>query len=246
MIRVGIIDSGYSHYETDLIQESAAFVIEEDALWQADATPDQLGHGSHILDSVHQIAPDTQFLVAQVFQQSFATRTSQVVAAIDWLTEQGAEVINMSLGLRRNSPALETSIHNALRRGVVIAASSPAKGEPVYPAAYPGVFRMTGDARCRREQWSWLETEYADFGGYVRSADEQQAGASMGTARMTGHICNILQADKASHGRRTLSLYQLREELKFGSCFQGREFKRMDDASGASSQLQNQHHKAAL
>lgn len=192
MIKVGVVDSGFSAHQQSWVADSAAFVMQDNSLWMADAEPDQLGHGSHIIDTIHQVAPDTCFYLAQVFQERFTTSTGQVSAAIDWLVEQEVDVINMSLGLRQDRESLRDSIQAALNAGIVICASSPAKGDPVYPAAYPGVFRMTGDARCAAEEWSYLETEYADFGGYVKSADGQQAGASMGTARMCGHVCNLL------------------------------------------------------
>ncbi len=197
MIKVGVVDSGFFAHQQEWIADSAAFVMQDNSLWMADAEPDQLGHGSHIIDTIHQVAPDTRFYLAQVFQERFTTSTGQVSAAIDWLIEQEVDVINMSLGLRQDRESLRDSIQAALNAGIVICASSPAKGDPVYPAAYPGVFRMTGDARCAAEEWSYLETEYADFGGHVRSADDQQAGASMGTARMSGHVCNLLLAQSS-------------------------------------------------
>ncbi|MBB1488007.1 subtilisin-like serine protease QhpE [Oceanospirillum sediminis] len=226
-IRIGIVDSGYPDYQQPYVDDAAAFIIQDDALWQTEPEEDRLGHGTHILDSVRQICPESTFCLAQVFHHNFVTTTAQVVAAIDWLTEQKVDAINMSLGLRRNSPELAQSIQQALQAGIIISASSPAKGDPVYPAAYPGVFRMTGDARCSLQQWSWLETEYADFGGYVRSADEQQAGASMGTARMTGHISSIIHQlrQEAGQASQRFSPYEIRERLKAGSAFQGREYR---------------------
>ena len=203
MIKVGVVDSGFSAHQQEWVADSAAFVMQDNGLWLADAEPDQLGHGSHIIDTIHQVAPDTCFYLAQVFQQRFTTSTGQVSAAIDWLVEQQVDVINMSLGLRQDRESLRDSIQAALNAGIVICASSPAKGDPVYPAAYSGVFRMTGDARCAAEEWSYLETEYADFGGYVKSADGQQAGASMGTARMSGHVCNLLLAQSSGISQRS-------------------------------------------
>lgn len=68
-------------------------------------------------------------------------------------------------------------------------------GEPVYPSAYPGVLRMTGDARCSVDEISCLETEFADFGGHVLGFDgvQARAGASLGCAHMCGHLAKLLQ-----------------------------------------------------
>jgi hypothetical protein len=52
--------------------------------------------------------------------------------------------------------------------------------------------RMTGDARCAFDQFSRLETRYADYGGHVRSGLSSVAGASAGCAHMTGHVAAYL------------------------------------------------------
>ncbi|WP_036566233.1 subtilisin-like serine protease QhpE [Oceanospirillum beijerinckii] len=255
MIKVGVVDSGFSAHQQEWIVDSAAFVMQDNSLWMAEAEPDQLGHGSHIIDTIRQVAPDTCFYLAQVFQVRFTTSTGQVSAAIDWLIEQEVDVINMSLGLRQDRDSLRDTIQAALNAGIVICASSPAKGDPVYPAAYPGVFRMTGDARCAAEEWSYLETEYADFGGHVKSADGQQAGASMGTARLSGHICNLLlaqsspisqssqivQSDQASYlsqsslpSGKKLSLSEIRRVLQQGASYFGPEHKGFTDQSAGT------------
>lgn len=53
---------------------------------------------------------------------------------------------------------------------------------------------MNGDARCDLEELSWLNTQYADFGGHVLGFDQKQqaAGASLGCAHMTGHVARLL------------------------------------------------------
>lgn len=79
----------------------------------------------------------------------------------------------------------------ALAAGVLLCASSPACGGPVYPANYPGVIRVTGDARCAPGQWSWLGSRQADFGGYVGTGD--RAGASLGCAALSGRIAALLR-----------------------------------------------------
>lgn len=193
-LRVGIVDSGCRADQQPQVDAQAAFVIEDGQLWQAEAGTDALGHGSAILDIVQSQAPDARSVMAQVFRDRFSTTAAQVAAAIDWLVEQQVRVINLSLGLRQDRPVLREACERALRAGVLICASSPARGEPVYPSAYPGVFRMTGDARCARDEISHLDTEFADFGGHVRPLDGRlgASGASMGCAHMTGHLARYL------------------------------------------------------
>ena len=195
-IRVGIVDSGFRVDQQDWVEDGAAFILHDGALWMDEPSEDPINHGSRLLDIIHHHAPEALFYAAQVFNQRNTTTAAQVAAAIDWLVSQQVRVINLSLGLRDDRPVLKEAVNKALSAGVILCASSPARGEPVYPSAYDGVIRMTGDARCALDEISWLNTQYADFGGHVLGFDQQQktAGASLGCAHMTGHITRLLQA----------------------------------------------------
>lgn len=192
-IRVGIVDSGFrrSVIGVDRVVESAAIILEDGELYLAETKEDALGHGSSVLEVIAEQAPEVEFIVAQVFRDRLSTTPSQVAAAIEWLVEQGANLITLSLGLRNDREMLRDACELAVSKGVIMVASSPAKGDPVYPAAYPGVFRMTGDARCQPNELSCLKTQYADFGGYVKAANGV-VGASAGCAYMAGHIARYL------------------------------------------------------
>lgn len=219
--RIGIVDSGCP---ADWMHEcpSASFVlVDGQALCQA-ATPDQLGHGSAIGGVIRNLVPHSRLVIAQVFHQRFTTTALQVAAAIDWLVDEGVEVINLSLGLSQDRPVLAAACARAVDAGVIICAASPARGDPVYPSAYPGVFRMTGDARCARDELSWLATRHADFGAHVRPLEGALAGsgASMGCAHLSGHVARLLSAG-VTHEPRALS-----EALKAQAHYRGPERRR--------------------
>ncbi len=230
-IRIGVVDSGFSPAQS--VKDSAAFVLADNQLWLAEAEPDQLGHGSRIIDIIQHLAPEAEVLSAQVFHDRFTTTAAQVAAAIDWLVEQGAQVINLSLGLRQDRDSLREACQRALKQGVILCAASPARGEPVYPSGYPGVFRMTGDARCERDQISYLETEFADFGACVRPLDDSpgQSGASLGCAHLSGHLARYLQQAHQP------GLSDARQWLIAASRYQGPERR--------SADLRSPEHKGA-
>lgn len=198
-VRIGVVDSGCA--ATQRVGGEAAFVLADGQLWMAAAEPDRLGHGSCVIDIIRQQAPGADIWSAQVFHDRLTTTAVQVAAAIDWLVEQGVQLINLSLGLRQDRDSLRMACMQALRRGVILCAASPARGEPVFPAAYPGVFRMTGDARCARDQISHLDTEFADFGACVQPLrpDPALSGASLGCAHLSGRLAGYLcQAGRPS------------------------------------------------
>lgn len=198
-VRIGIVDSGFT--ASRQVVKDAAFTLRDDRLWLEDCQPDQLGHGSRIIEIMEALAPECEIISAQVFRDRFTTTAAQVGAAIDWLVDQKVQVINLSLGLRQDRSSLRDACQRAIKHDVILCAASPARGEPVFPASYPGVFRMTGDARCARDEISHLNTRFADFGACVKPMDMVVglSGASLGCAHLTAHLANFLQTtDRAN------------------------------------------------
>lgn len=194
-VRIGMVDSGHAPRQAASVVAAAAFVMEDSAPVRGDAHPDRLGHGSALLDVVAALAPQARFVTAQVFGVRLACTAAQVAAAIDWLVAEEVDVINLSLGLPHDRAVLAEACAHAVAAGVVLCAASPARGAPVYPSAYPGVLRMTGDARCARDELSRLATVHADFGAHVRALDGATvAGASVGCAHLSGHVARYLAA----------------------------------------------------
>ncbi|GLO15116.1 hypothetical protein PPUJ20028_37000 [Pseudomonas putida] len=190
-VRVGIIDSGCSPEQTNGLLAARRFWLEDGQLREGEMLPDALGHGSAVLSGLQREAGPVPVLVAQVFSEQASTSALQVAAGLLWLVEAGATLVNLSLGLQQDRPVLHQACAEALAAGVLLCASSPAQGGPVYPASYPGVIRITGDARCAPGQWSWLGTRQADFGGYVGAGG--RAGASLGCAALCGRIAALLR-----------------------------------------------------
>lgn len=190
-MRVGVIDSGCSPDQANSLLDARRFWLEDGQLREGEILPDQLGHGSAVVAGLQAEAGRVPMLVAQVFGAQASTSALQVAAALLWLVEAGAMLVNLSLGLQQDRPVLHQACKEALAAGVLLCASSPAQGGPVYPASYPGVIRITGDARCAPGQWSWLGTRQADFGGYVGAGG--RAGASLGCAALSGRIAALLR-----------------------------------------------------
>ncbi len=213
---VGIIDSGFAPEQAARVTLARRFWLEDGELQEGEAQPDALGHGQRVLDTLGRHSGPVRICMAQVFGERWQTSPLQIAAALHWLTEQGVGLITMSLGLRNDRPVLREACVLAQSAGVLLCASSPAQGEPVYPASYPGVIRITGDARCAPGQWSWLNSAQADFGAHI-SAANGAAGASMACAGLAGFIAAHLQEHPAA-GRDALLRW-----LHEGATFTGPE-----------------------
>ncbi|RIJ12140.1 peptidase S8 and S53 subtilisin kexin sedolisin [Pseudomonas sp. 91RF] len=191
-LRIGVVDSGHSAAQRVQVMAGRRFSLLDDGLAESELRDDPLGHGSAVIEAISRRAPAAQICVAQVFDQRGVTSALQISAAIDWLVAQDVRLINLSLGLRQDRSLLRQACTAAVARGVLLCASSPAQGAAVFPASYPQVLRVTGDARCTDEQWSWLDSAQADFAACVRGTYPGQSGASLGCAALSGHIAGYL------------------------------------------------------
>lgn len=191
-VRIGIIDSGVADEILPSIKLSQRFSLDPSRKIQCGAIqPDSLGHGSAVSRILQRYAPYAQLYVAQVFDATGHTSARQIAAALDWLRNEQVQLVCLSLGVRAEHDTLTQAVTQTLNTQMLLCASTPARGEPVYPAAYSGVVRVTGDARCAPHEWSWLGTKQADFGAAVRQQEGQPAGASMANAALCAHLAAL-------------------------------------------------------
>lgn len=215
-LRVGLIDSGFAPDQAACIVAARRFWLEADELREGEVRPDALGHGRVVLDTFQRQAGPVGLCIAQVFGEQGQTSPLQIAAALYWLLEQEVSLVSMSLGLRTDRPVLRDACARLQAAGVLLCASSPARGEPVYPAGYPGVIRITGDARCAPGQWSWLGTRQAEFGAHV-AAGNGVAGASVACAALAGTLAAHLARQPG------ISREALLQALRQGAVYHGPE-----------------------
>lgn len=136
------------------------------------------GHGPQKGSGVLGIAPEASILPVRVLledgdsqrKKARSTRSGALAEGIRWAADQGADVINLSLGDDSASahadPKEDAAIRYALRKGAVVVASAGNGGEKgdriSYPAAYPGVIAVTAvdryDARAAFSTRRWYAT----------------------------------------------------------------------------------------
>ena len=186
---VGLIDScgGWPG-----ASRAAAFLTTGEGVERREPLPDPTGHGSRIAGLL-QRGRALDLLLAQVFTTAAPTTGAAVAAAVDWVVGEGANLVHLSLGLAADRSVLREAITRALESGVLVVAAVPARGPsaPVYPAAYDGVIRGTGDARCAPGEISSLGGQR--FGACPRLTQRmadvapggEPGGASIGAAWLT-------------------------------------------------------------
>ena len=119
--------------------------------------PVALGHGTMTAGIIHLIAPTARIMPLKAFKSDGSAQISDIVAAIYWAVDHGADVISMSFDTRSGSAELKKAIDYAVSKDVVLVASVGNDGQDVdvYPAAYAKVLGVgsTG-ARDSRSAFS--------------------------------------------------------------------------------------------
>ncbi|MFN3374638.1 MAG: S8 family serine peptidase, partial [Chloroflexus sp.] len=147
-IIVAVIDTGVDASHPDL---SGRVLSGLNTITGSTNTSDDNGHGTAVAGliaaagdngiGIAGICWGCQILPVKACFNNGRCRDSSVISAIRWATDNGARIINLSLGGAMSSPALQDAVRYATERGVlIIAASGNERAEgnaPNYPAAYP-------------------------------------------------------------------------------------------------------------
>jgi hypothetical protein len=99
------------------------------------------GHGTMVAGLLHLVAPTASILPLKSFGSDGTGNLSDIIRAIYYASQNGANVVNMSFDLETYSKELATSINAAEQKGLLFAASSGNDGqmEMVYPAGLTNV-----------------------------------------------------------------------------------------------------------
>ncbi|WP_053913500.1 type VII secretion-associated serine protease mycosin [Streptomyces sp. SCSIO 75703] len=177
------------------------------------------GHGPGNGDGVLGIAPEAGILPVRVILEdgdparakARESRGNALAEGIRWAADNGADVINLSLGDDSDSAHPEASedeaIQYALRQGVVVVASAGNGGEKgdhvSYPAAYPGVIAVTAvDRYGTRAPFStrrWYATVSAPGVDVIIADPDHRYYEGWGTSAAAAFVSGAAALVKAAH-----------------------------------------------
>src|SRR5467141_2679163 len=120
------------------VNQSTAAVLDQSTAAVLDGTPyAAFGHGMMVMGIIHLVAPTAQLLPLKAFHSDGTASLSDILRAIYYGVQNGANVINMSFDIKTASAELQKALDYANQGGVICAASAGNDGtaEIVYPAA---------------------------------------------------------------------------------------------------------------
>ena len=119
--------------------EGGIFHLEQstDALLEAYDLPPTFGHGTMVAGLVRLVAPGARIMPLRAFDAAGTANMFDIVRAIYFAVDHGAQVINMSFSTEEYSAELARAVNYAHRNGVVAVAAAGNKAERImtYPAA---------------------------------------------------------------------------------------------------------------
>jgi hypothetical protein len=125
------------------VNQSTAAVLDQStaAVLDGNGTPKQyaaFGHGTMVMGIIHLVAPTAKLMPLKAFHSDGTASLSDILRAIYYGAQNGANVINMSFDTKTSSVELQKALDYANQQfGVICAASAGNDGmqEIVYPAA---------------------------------------------------------------------------------------------------------------
>ena len=146
---VAVVDTGVDHGHPDL---SSKLVAGHDFVADDSCAQDENGHGTHVAGisgavtnngiGVAGVAPDAKLMPVRVLDEEGSGGSDDIAAGIRWAADNGAQVINLSLGelpvvgqLEAINEDIEAAVDHAWERGALVVAAA---GNDSFPlCSYP-------------------------------------------------------------------------------------------------------------
>lgn len=172
---VAVVDTGVTGSHPDL---TGRVLTGRDFVAPGTSAVDQNGHGTHVAGiiaatagnkiGIAGLAYKARILPVRVLDASGSGDTAGVSQGIVWAAQNGAKVINLSLGSTGSSTAMRSAVAYAQSRNVVVVAAAGNNGcafllgsPTTYPAAYSGVLGVGAISSNR------VVASYSNCGSYV-------------------------------------------------------------------------------
>jgi thermitase len=168
--RIAIVDSGADVRHVDLKRNIAR---QWDFINRDGTVEDTFEHGTHVAGIAAAVTnneegiaggcPSCKLLIAKVLDGNGLGTADDVAEGIMWGVDNGARVINLSLGDRGNARVVRDAVNYATRRGAVVvaAAGNDNTNRFEYPAAYPNVIAVAATTRDD------LRAPFSNYGDWV-------------------------------------------------------------------------------
>jgi subtilisin family serine protease len=192
-----------------ILNQSSTSILDQSSTSILDSTLAEFGHGTMTAGIVHLVAPTARIMPLKAFSADGSSKLSNLISAIYYAANNGANIVSMSFSLSQPSPGLQAAVLYAQSKNVILVASSGNDGLKtlVYPASYGGVEGIGStsntDVRSSFSNYGSGVVTFAAPGEgvvttYPGSSYAAGWGTSFSTPMVAGAAALILQAKPAA------------------------------------------------
>jgi thermitase len=210
-VKIAILDTGVDQDHEDLKGK----IISNYKCADSPTFDDLYGHGTHVAGiaaastnngiGVAGLGYDAALMNVKVLGDDGSGYYSWIADCIRWAADNGAKVINLSLGGSAKSKTLENAVNYAWRKGVVLvgAAGNSGNSSPTYPAYYANMIAVAAtDKNDQKASWSsygkWVDVAapgvdiYSTFPNHSYKIDKSLGyDYASGTSMATPHVAGL-------------------------------------------------------
>ena len=166
---------------------------------------DRVGHGTAVAAAIREKSPAVELIAARIFDRQLATNVDILVRAIRWAADEGAQLINLSLGTTNpvHVEKLAPAVSYAAERGSIVVSAREWNGALWLPGSLAGAVGVVADADLDRDE---IEvTPNAEGLPWYRAApyprpipgvprERNLTGVSFAVANVTGFLARATEA----------------------------------------------------
>ncbi|OGY18636.1 MAG: hypothetical protein A2900_02735 [Candidatus Chisholmbacteria bacterium RIFCSPLOWO2_01_FULL_50_28] len=223
-VDIAILDTGIAESHPDVTGK----VDEWQNYTRSSSRYDRDGHGTHVAGIAAALTNNglgiagtgynARLYSVKVLDDQGAGYYSWIINGIYWATDNGAEVINMSLGGSSGSSALQDAVNYAWGKGVVVVAAAGNSGstQRSYPAYYDKAIAVAAtDANDKKASFSsygsWVDIA-APGVNIISTIPNNDYDTLSGTSMATPHVAGVAALIKATFPSDTNQ--QIRDRLE--------------------------------
>lgn len=216
---VAVLDTGVAYEDHGKFKQledlaGLTFVKPYDFVANTKHANDDHGHGSHVTGTIAQatnngigvagVALNVKIMPLKVLSANGSGSVAGIADAIRYAADNGAKVINMSLGGAFPSRVLKKAVEYAHSKGVTVvcAAGNESRGKVGYPAAYPGAIAVSAtqnDEAITFYSNYGKDIDIAAPGGNTRDSNGGRNNPDGGVLQNTIKLGDPTQAEYAAY-----------------------------------------------
>lgn len=213
-IKVAVLDTGIEKTHPDLQGK----VVAEKNFTSSSETGDRDGHGTHVAgiiaatgnnsSGIAGVSYDTSLINVKVLNDDGSGTYADIADGIVWAADNGAKVINLSLGGHADLQLLQDAVDYAHNKGAVLVAAAGNSGtnNVMYPANYSNVLSVAAtddsDSRLSLSNYGSAVKVAAPgdkiYSTYRNNSYSYASGTSMAAAFASGVAALVWSSDTCS------------------------------------------------